>query len=185
MLTYDDDDVPSDFFSGLAIFVDDLRLMVFGCWICGAAAGGGGGCGDSIMCTNEKADCRFDVIGIKNGLERGDWKLDEDDDVERIDGTRMILVFAALEVLGSHEIGLKSISSVLILSGEEHSPFGDSIAAGELDAEESLIVTGVSLLGFVGTNCVEVLFSAAGSVFTRKVLFKSSVPRLNADRKIL
>lgn len=53
---------------------------------------------------------------------------DVEEEVERIDGTRMGFALAEA-VLGSREIGLKSINSVLMLSGED--PSSDS----ELDEE--------------------------------------------------
>lgn len=68
--------------------------------------------------TKLNADCLCDVIGIKNGLGDGVWIV-ELDEVERIEGTRKTFVDDV--VLGSRTIGLKSISSVLILSGDEAS----------------------------------------------------------------
>lgn len=134
------------------------------------------------------------MIGIKNGLGHGEWIFEfELDEVERIDGTRIIL--DELVVRGSREIGLKSISSVLILSGDEQaaSSFCTSSTAGEELWLDSLsdIVTGVSLTTcFVTIGGGGLLISSESDemtigCFTRKVLFKSSVPRLKAERIML
>jgi hypothetical protein len=58
-------------------------------------------------------------MGMKNGLGHGDRMRDDDDDVERIDGTRKI--FELDNVRGCLDIGLKNVNSVLILSGDEAS----------------------------------------------------------------
>jgi hypothetical protein len=56
-------------------------------------------------------------MGMKNGLGQGDWIVDEED-VERIEGIRMTLADPD-GVCASRLIGLKYISSVLMLSGDE------------------------------------------------------------------
>jgi len=82
--------------------------------------------------TTLNADCLCDVIGIKNGLGDGvEWMAVELDDVERIEGSRRIFVEDV--VLGSRTIGLKSISSVLILSGDEECSLLDEDEEDELE----------------------------------------------------
>lgn len=71
-------------------------------------------------------------------------------------------------------IGLKSINSVLMLSGDDRSSELDSeLEEGVEDVEEIVIGDSscCSAVGFWG--------------LAKKVLFRSSVPRLNADLRIL
>lgn len=86
-------------------------------------------------------------------------------------------------------MGLKSINSVLMLSGDDRSSSlsldsDELLLDGVVDRDEMVIgESGCPLFGsFVGCCCCGELV-ANGVV--KKVLFKSSVPRLNADLRIL
>jgi hypothetical protein len=72
---------------------------------------------ETIWDTKENADCLCGVIGIKKGLGQGDWMDVDADEVERIEG--ILISFALDDVCASHIIGLKYISSVRMLSGDE------------------------------------------------------------------